>query len=134
MNGKNKNLLGLIVGFMILISGFVLLKIIDNGMILGGIFGVSFPLIFRSSVNLYKYKGDSNFFIDQKIEENDERFIMLRHKAAYSTWYITMIGLVSLSYILLVLGERVASLLSLGLLAIHIISLIISLKYYNDKF
>ncbi|SCN24933.1 hypothetical protein N3C_2075 [Clostridium sp. N3C] len=68
---------------------------------------------------------------DLKIEENDERKIMIRGKAAENSFLITSIALLILEFIFICLGKDLASILIAIVLFISIQGILISL--YQKK-
>ena len=94
-----------------------------------GIMGVGVIFLFRKR----RIEADPEKAKQFEIDENDERNIRLKEKAGYAAWHITLFALAALSLTFLILDDRAACLLSLGVLLIHKISLVIFTYAYNKK-
>lgn len=70
----------------------------------------------------------------QEINEKDERFIKIREKSAYATFYVTMIGLSVVELVFAWLEYLIPCFIIIGLMAVHIISYFVFLYRYNRKF
>jgi len=68
----------------------------------------------------------------QEINENDERFIKIKEKSAQDTWYVTLIGLLVAEFVFVFQGAMVPMIITIALMAVHVISYLIFL-YINDK-
>lgn len=135
MKGKTKNfyLLIIIAGVVTFFIGISYSLFYDNNMFIGIFSGVGGAWIGVGALNLYKLKRKPNIIKKQEIAENDERNIEIRQKAAYSTFFVTLFGLVLLQIIFVVNNYTTASILTTIVLAIHVISLLVFLRHYNNK-
>ena len=68
-----------------------------------------------------------------EINENDERNILIREKAGYATWYLTLFMLAIISLIFIILDYKVASFILIGVLLIHCISLFVYSHIFSKK-
>lgn len=69
----------------------------------------------------------------QEINARDERFVRIREKAAYSTFYVTLIGLAVVELILVALNLLTACFILIGLMAVHVVSYFVFLYRYNER-
>jgi len=92
-----------------------------------GIMGVGVVFIIRKRLiekNPEKAK-------EYEINEKDERNIQINEKAGYATWYVTLFALAAMSLAFLIMENMIASLLSLGVLLVHKISLMICVRVFK---
>lgn len=68
-----------------------------------------------------------------EINEKDERNILIREKACYAAWYVTLFVLAAVTMALFVMGYNVAFCMVLGAFFIHIISMFVFIIYYSKN-
>jgi uncharacterized membrane protein len=84
------------------------------------------------SVGMILFRKNPHGEFQQKIEENDERNIKIREKAAYSTFFVTLSGLSVVEIVFLYLDYMIPCFIVLGLMSIHVASYFLFM-YQNDK-
>jgi len=80
-----------------------------------------------------KLKNNPDKAKEYEIAEKDERNIRLREKAGYATWYTTLFMLAFVSLIFVILDYYLLSLVAIGALFVHIISLFVFICIYDKK-
>ena len=68
-----------------------------------------------------------------EIDQKDERNIQIREKSGYVTFLITLFTLMLLEFVFLVLDNDIACILTIGVMAVHVVSYFIGLLYYDKK-
>ena len=104
-----------------------------NSVYSGGAAGIGFAWIVYGGINLYYLKKRPDIIKLQEIAEKDERNIIIREKAGYCTFIITLFTLVIVEFAFLILGYKLSSIFIVIVLMIHICTFLIGLKYYNDR-
>jgi len=123
----------IILGIIFVALSILINLIAMNSVYSGGVAGFGFVWIVYGVINLYYLNKRPDIIKLQEIGEKDERNITIREKAGYSTFVITLFTLVILEFALLNLGYKLASILTVIVLMIHICTFLIGLKYYNDR-
>ena len=123
----------IILGIIFVVLSILINLIAMNSVYSGGAAGIGFAWIVYGGINLYYLNKRPDIIKLKEIGEKDERNITIREKAGYSTFVITLFTLVILEFALLILGYKLASILTVIVLMIHICTFLIGLKYYNDR-
>lgn len=94
-----------------------------------GIIGVSVVCTIR----MRKIKQDPKKARQYEIAEKDERNIRLREKAGYASWIISLFVMAILSMVFIIFDYKIACLLAIIALFIHVISLFVFIAIYDKK-
>lgn len=124
----------LIIGVALIVSGILVNYFLDSSKYLGFGSGLGSAFIAIGIMNLILLKVQKPEVLkQQQINEKDERNIKIREKSAYATFYITMFGLTVVELIFVLLDYVIPGFIVMGLLFIHIISLLLYTAHYSKK-
>lgn len=85
------------------------------------------------TIRMRKIKQDPKKARQYEIAEKDERNIRLREKAGYASWIITLFVMAILSMVFIIFDYKIACLLAIIALFIHVISLFVFIAIYDKK-
>lgn len=95
--------------------------------------GFGTALIGIGAVCLIRFRRKPVSAKQQEIDKNDERSIMLREKSAFSAYFITMLCLLAAVIVFLVLDMWQAIVVTICVMAIHVVSYLVLLHVNNKK-
>ena len=95
--------------------------------------GILFVIVVRALLDLYEYRKHPKMWEKEKQLEKDERLIIIRDKAAYFTYNITLTILVILWFVNIIKQNDELSYLISGLIAVFIILMELSKLYWSRK-
>ena len=84
-------------------------------------------------ITQYMYKKNPEMAKQARINENDERYVDIRKTSAYYMWYVTIFSLCTMSLIFVFMDLMVATLISLSVMAIHIVGFFALAVKINKK-
>lgn len=85
------------------------------------------------TIRMRKIKQDPKKARQYEIAEKDERNIRLREKAGYASWIISLFVMAILSMVFIIFDYKIACLLAIIALFIHVISLFVFIAIYDKK-
>ncbi len=94
-----------------------------------GVMGYSSSVLLTSIM----YKKDPTLAKQAKINENDERFLMIRKTATYYTWFVTLFSLMAMTLTFTIMNLSVAAWFAIGALLLHIVSTCIFIMRLDKK-
>lgn len=132
---KRKGLFILLVccGLALLLAGFIANYFELDNRFFGFASGIGCAAIALGFVGMVSLKRKPEDVKQQEINENDERSIKIREKSAYSTFFVTMIGLSAVELTFVWLDYIVPCFIIIGLMSVHVISYFIFLYRNNNK-
>ncbi|MEG2039323.1 MAG: hypothetical protein RRZ73_06320 [Oscillospiraceae bacterium] len=138
MNNKKKILIiGLVVGIVTFILSLTLdlvaPNIQQNKWLFVGIGAGMTGATTSKLLSFYIYKNNPKLSKQAKINENDERYIIMRKTAAYYMWYVTLFMLFIMVLIFGVLQLNIAIWITLAVMLIHCFLYFIILNAVNKK-
>jgi uncharacterized membrane protein len=69
----------------------------------------------------------------EEINEKDERSVQIRGRAAQSTFYISLFGMVAVNIIFLFMDLLIPCVIIIGLMALHAISYFAFIGHFNKE-
>ena len=129
---KGLYILVICIGFVLAALGILAGIFGLDGRFLG--FGVGFgsAIVASGFVGLKLLRQKPADKRQRKIDENDERNIKIREKAAMDLFYITLFGMCAVNIVFLFLNYTVPCLIMCGLLSLHVVGYFVCL-YRNAK-
>ncbi len=120
------------IGFLFVIGGVISIFFEIDNRFLSFFSGLGCALVGIAFMNLFLFAKKPQIIKQQEINQNDERFIKIREKSAYATFFTTMFGLVVVEFIFLWLDYSIPCFIVIVLMFVHIISLFLFM-FYNSK-
>lgn len=118
---------------LLLLAGGIIAEALDfDNRLLGFGSGLGCAAIALGVVGMVSLKRKPADARQHAINENDERFIKIREKSAYGTFFVTMISLSVVELVFVWLDYLIPCYIIIGLMAIHVFSYFIFL-YLNNK-
>lgn len=130
---QNKYTVLMILGFVILIGGTIVARILGFEAIIGGLSGLGGAWIGISSMKLYQIRRKPELYEEHIIGQQDERSIAIRGYAGYASFMTTLLAISIMTLLFLHLDYTYPLAIAAGLLLIHIVSFFLYAGYYGKK-
>lgn len=130
---KGNYILIVALGMVLMLSGILVEYFVGESRYLGFASGFGAAMIGVGVMNLFLITRKPEVIKQQEINEKDERFVKIREKSAYTTFFVTLFGMVAVEMIFLFMDYMIPCFIVIGLMAVHVISLFVSIYHYNKK-
>ena len=121
------------LGMVLMLSGILVEYLVGESRYLGFASGFGAAMIGVGVMNLFLITRKPEVIKQQEINQKDERFVKIREKSAYTTFFVTLFGMVAVEMIFLFMDYMIPCFIVIGLMAVHVISLFVSIYHYNKK-
>lgn len=121
------------LGMVLMLSGILVEYLVGESRYLGFASGFGAAMIGVGVMNLFLIIRKPEVIKQQEINQKDERFVKIREKSAYTTFFITLFGMAAVEMIFLFMDYMIPCFIIIGLMAVHVISLFVFIYHYNKK-
>ncbi|MDD3315346.1 MAG: DUF2178 domain-containing protein [Syntrophaceticus sp.] len=121
------------LGMVLMLSGILVEYLVGESRYLGFASGFGAAMIGVGVMNLFLITRKPEVIKQQEINQKDERFVKIREKSAYTTFFITLFGMAAVEMIFLFMDYMIPCFIIIGLMAVHVISLFVFIYHYNKK-
>jgi len=122
-----------IIGFLLLAASFLMKHLGVNLIAICFVSGVGCAWVGLGVIGIFVKKLKPESTKKMEIDQKDERNIQIREKSGYVTFLITLFTLMLLEFTFLVLDNALACILTISVMAIHLLSFFIGLQYYDKE-
>ena len=122
-----------VIGFVLLAVSFLLKNLGANLIATCFIAGIGCAWVGLGVIGIFIKRLKPESVKKMKIDQKDERNIQIREKSGYVAFLITLFTLMLLEFTFLVLDNDLACILTIGVMAVHLVSFFIGLFYYDKK-
>jgi len=122
-----------VIGFLSLAASFLIKHLGANMIAVCFLAGIGSAWVGIGVIGVFVKRSKPEYVKKQEINQKDERNIQIREKSGYITYLITLFSLMILAFVFLLFDNNLACILTIGALAVHIVSYFIALSYYNTK-
>ena len=132
-NRKKMFIILVIVGVGLLVSGVIVELLTGESRYLGFAMGFGVAITLVAAGNLILMRRRPELAKEEEINEKDERFIQIRGRAAQTTYYISLFGMLAAAMVFLFLNDITACFVVIGLMLLHTVSYFALLGHYSKK-
>ena len=122
-----------VVGFLLLATSFLMKNLGANLFATCFASGIGCAWVGLGVVGIFVKRLKPESVKKMEIDQKDERNIQIREKSGYITFLITLFTLMLLEFTFLILDNDLACILTIGVMAAHLLSFFIALYYYDKK-
>lgn len=131
---KRNYMLIVALGLVLMLSGILVEYFVGESRYLGFASGFGAAMIGVGIMNLFLITRKPEVIKQQEINQKDERFVKIREKSAYATFFVTLFSMAAVEMIFLFMDFLIPCFIIIGLMAFHVISFFVSIYHYNKKF
>jgi len=122
-----------VIGFLLLAASFLMEHLGVNLIAACFVSGIGCAWVGLGVIGVFVNRLKPESVKKMEIDQKDERNIQIREKSGYVTFLITLFALMLLEFTFLILDNDLACMLTIGVMAIHLLSFFIALFYYDKK-
>ena len=122
-----------IIGFLLLAASILMKHIGTNIIATCFVSGIGCAWVGLGVIGIFIKRLKPEAVKKMEIDQKDERNIQIREKSGYVSFLITLFSLMLLEFTFLILDNDFACILTIGVMAIHLLSFFIAQFYYDKK-
>ena len=122
-----------VIGFLLLTASFLAKNLGASPIACEFMAGIGSAWIGLGVIGVFIKRQKPEYARKMEINQKDERNIQIREKSGYVSYLVTLFTLAILEFVFLLTDNEFACILTIGAMAVHIVSFFIALFYYNKK-
>lgn len=131
---KRSYILLLFVGAVLVAAGVIATWLGFGSRLLSFGMGLGTASMGLGAVGLIALRAKPEDARQREIDDKDERYVKIREKSAYSTFFVTLAGLCAVVLAFVLLDYLIPCYFVIGLMALHIASYLGILAHHNKTF
>lgn len=122
-----------LLGLLLVLSGIFAEGLWGESRYLGFASGLGCSMIAIGVLNVYVIEKKPEAVKSQEINEKDERFVKLREKSAYATYYVTLFSMAAVEVSFLFMDYLIPCFVVIGLMVLQTASFLFFMRRYGKQ-